>query len=153
MVAAAGRLLEHVWPGSQTELRETEEIFKLLGIDTIAGPYTGICVFCSDGANIAYAPGCHKDKDCCKCAIVNIDGTGWLVYPEHAAAVEFADGTGFMIEPKVPHCCTPSATNSHRKAFGLYCKEALAARGQLKEKIPAGTVVDWAMLERAELGL
>ena len=32
-----------------------------------------------------------------------------------------------------------------------YCKEALASRGCLKRKLPAGFIVDWAVVE-GELG-
>ena len=42
---------------------------------------------------------------------------------------------------------------SHRQGVGLYCKEALASRGRLKRKLPAGFIVDWAMVEgELELG-
>ena len=144
--SAGGALLHHIWVGSRCEMRETQEIFRFLGMDTLAGPYTGIATFCSDEWNISYCSGCHTGNDCRKCAILNIDGTGWLAYPEHTVAVEFGDGTGFMFDPKVPHCCTPSPTNRRRQGFGLYCKEAIAARGRSKCKLPAGSVVHWPML-------
>ena len=158
--SVCGTLLDHVFAGSSAELKETEEIFTLLGIETFVGPYTGLATFGSDEWGVSYCPGCHKDNDCCLCAIMNIvcaimniDGAGWMAYPEHAVAVEFTDGTGFMFEPKVPHCCTPSPTNRHRQGVGLYCKEALASRGRLKRKLPAGFIVDWAMVEgELELG-
>ena len=71
---------------------------------------------------------------------MNISGAGCMARPEHAVAVEFTDGAGFMFEPKVPLCCTPSPTNRYRQGVGLYCKEALAPRGYLKRKLPAGFI-------------
>ena len=36
-----------------------------------------------------YAPCKHRDKDMVKCAIVNFNGRGWMVYPEYRVAIEF----------------------------------------------------------------
>ena len=139
-----------------------QQAAEVAGLPTLVGPYTGAAVFHDEARGLTplqiekmggtdgkawlftgYAPTRHTDKDFCLCAILNLNGRGWMVYPEHKVAVEFYDGSTWLFESRKPHCCSP-ALGSGRVGVGLYSAVALGARGSMAEpKVPSESKLEW----------
>ena len=143
------KLYNHLWSGSRVDLRQLGECWELVGVEPIIGVYTAGCVFHScEELQCGYFPGVHEDEDCAPCMILNLDGSGWMVYPTYRIAVEFAHGDSWIFDSTVAHCCTP-AKEEARVGLGLYCKLSLAARGKgpvRRLQMPSDTNLNWALV-------
>ena len=74
-------------------------------------------------------------------------GPGWMIYPEHAAAIEFGDGTSWLFDPWKLHCCSPDLDGKDRIGLGLYSKLSLAPRGVLDMEVDRDLDIDFEFIQ------